>query len=71
MANAVVIQAQNEAVGVAAEYQWLAERFPGYKSQGQSLLNKDGHYYDTIDITTASGEKKTFYFDITKFFGKL
>lgn len=71
MANAVVIQAADESTGVAAEYQWVADRFPGYTRGGQSLLNKGGRFYDTLDITTSSGEHKTFYFDITGFFGKL
>jgi hypothetical protein len=71
MASAVVIQAPNESTGVGAEYQWVADRFPGYTPGGQALLNKDGHFYDTLDITTSSGEHRKFYFDITNFFGKL
>ena len=71
MAGAVVIQAPNEPTGVAAEYRWIADRFPGYARDGQALLHKDGHFYDTLDITTSSGEHKKFYFDITNFFGKL
>jgi hypothetical protein len=69
--SAVVIQAKDESTGVAAEYQWIADRFPGYRRVGQALLNKDGRDYDTLDITTSSGEHKKFYFDITNFFGKL
>lgn len=71
MAGAVVIQAQDESTGVAAEYQWIADRYPGYTRDRQALLNKDGRFYDTLDITTSSGEHKKFYFDITNFFGKL
>lgn len=71
MASAVVIHAQDESTGVAAEYQWIADRFPGYTRGGQALLNKDGRFYDALDITTSSGEHKKFYFDITSFFGKL
>lgn len=71
MASAVIIQAPDESTGVAAEYQWIADRFPGYTRGGQALLNQDGRFYDALDITTASGEHKKFYFDITNFFGKL
>ena len=71
MASAVVIHAQDESTGVAAEYQWIADRFPGYTRGGQALLSKDGRFYDSLDITTSSGEHKKFYFDITNFFGKL
>jgi len=71
MANAVVIHAKNESTGGAAEYQWIADRFPGYMRGSQALLNEDGRFYDTLDTTTSSGEHKKFYFDITNFFGKL
>src|SRR3569623_886351 len=70
MASAVVIQAPNEPAGVAAEYQWIADRFPGYTRGGQALLNIDGRIYDTLDITTSSGEHKKISFDIPNFFGK-
>lgn len=71
VANAVIIRAPSEAAGVAAEYQWIAERFPGYTRKTQSLLQVRGHFYDALEIVTASGEERTLYFDITDFFGKL
>jgi hypothetical protein len=71
MANAIPIKAQNEKAGVAAEYHWIAEHFPGYKRGRQQLLNGNGRYYDAIDITTTAGEHRTIYFDITDYFGKM
>lgn len=71
MADAVVIQAEDESTGVAAEYQWIADRFPGYTRSKQALIDKDGRVYDALDVVTSSGEHKKFYFDITNFFGKL
>lgn len=68
--NAIVIEATNETDGVRAEYVWLAKHYPGYKTNKQSLLQNDGKYYDLLNITTASGEQKEFYFDINSFFGK-
>lgn len=71
IAHAIRIQAQNEPEGVDAEYRWIADRYPGYKRDKQALVHQGGRYYDVLDITTANGEQKTFYFDITGFFGKL
>lgn len=68
--NAIVIEATNETDGVRAEYIWLAKHYPGYKTNKQSLLQDNGKYYDLLNITTASGEEKDFYFDINSFFGK-
>jgi hypothetical protein len=69
--HAIPIDAQNERTGVAEEYRWIGEHFPGYKRAGQALLNNNGRAYDVIDITTVSGERRKLYFDITAFFGKM
>jgi hypothetical protein len=71
IANAIVIKASNERDGVKAEYRWIAEHFPGYKRGRQALLNQSNRSYDELDFTTASGEPKTVYFDISDFFGKM
>lgn len=71
MATAIPIHAANEKAGVTAEYRWIAEHFPGYKRGPQSLLNGNGRFYDAIDITTTSGERRKIYFDITDYFGKM
>ncbi|MDD5359610.1 MAG: hypothetical protein PHI79_01360 [Sulfurovaceae bacterium] len=68
--NAIVIEAKNEMEGVRAEYVWLAKHYPGYKTNKQSLLQNNGKYYDLLNITTADGKQKDFYFDINSFFGK-
>jgi hypothetical protein len=71
MAHAIPIHAPDEKTGVTAEYHWIAEHFPGYKRGGQSLLHDNGRFYDAIDITTANGERRKIFFDITDFFGKM
>ncbi len=68
--KAVVIKDKSETTGVSAEYTWLREHYPGYKSLGQSLLYKGKKPYDKLSIQTADGEKKEIYFDISNFFGK-
>jgi hypothetical protein len=68
--TAVRIDANNSTEGIRAEYAWLAQRHPGFKRGEQSLLDHDPKYYDKIEIVTANGEQKVYYFDITSFFGK-
>jgi hypothetical protein len=31
---------------------------------------QNGRFYDAIDVITGTKERRTFYFDITQFFGK-
>ena len=66
---AVVIQASNESKGIAMEYQWLDEHYPGYQGKGQYVQFQDGKVYDVIEIATSDGVEKTIYFDITLFYG--
>jgi len=68
--KAIVIKAKNEMEGVAAEYKWLREQYPGHKVIKQSLSNEGKKHYDIIQIQTKEGEEKSIYFDITNFFGK-
>lgn len=68
--KAIVINKSNESEGIKAEYEWLTKNYPGYKSKGQSLNYYKNKPYDIIEITTAEGQSKTLYFDISEFFGK-
>jgi len=68
--TAVVIQAESEDTGVAAEYAWLKQHYPGYRTRRQALASHKEKPYDLITIVTVSGEEKTVYFDISRFFGK-
>jgi hypothetical protein len=68
--TAVVIMEETEDKGVAAEYAWLKQRYPGYRMKRQSLATHDGKPFDIITIITASGEETSVYFDISRFFGK-
>jgi hypothetical protein len=69
--QAVIIKGATESTGVHAEYVWIAQRYPGYRRGLQSLRESGGKQYDVLEFTTASGEKKCVYFDITDFYGKL
>jgi hypothetical protein len=68
--TAVVVTAANEETGVAAEYAWLKEHLPGAEVESTSLAGGD-KAYDIMEVTLPSGEKRTIYFDISSFFGKL
>jgi hypothetical protein len=68
--KAIIIKERNEKTGVDAEYFWLRQNYPGYKLEGQSLVHYKHVPYDIIEIVTVTGEKKSIYFNISKFFGK-
>jgi hypothetical protein len=76
MENAVVINnAKGSIEGINAEYYYIGyiegKRGVEWQMKSQSLLNENGKYYDQIDITIAkTRKKKSYYFDITGFFGK-
>ena len=75
-ADALVIGATSETTGVAAEYAYLDlnDCGPGghWKSKGQSLATDKGKPYDVLDaVCTVGGAERTFYFDISRYFGKL
>ena len=74
MQDAIVIQgAHGESDGVAAEYTYLeglyGPRGQGYLVHGQSLLEDGGKSFDRLDIEV-KGQPKSYFFDITDYFGK-
>jgi len=62
--NAVVVNS------IKAEYEWLAKNYPGSTMKMQALSQHKKKPYDVLHIVTASGDEKSIYFDISKFFGK-
>jgi len=68
--QAVIVKAATERVGVAALYGWIGRRYPGSTAAGQRTVIQNGRFYDAIEIVTAAKERRTFYFDISQFFGK-
>jgi len=65
-----VININNETAGIATEYEWLRNHFPGYQNLGQSLVNEKNKPYDVLKIKTSEGKILSVYFDISKFYGK-
>ena len=72
--NAVVINADDSDVGVQAEYDYIASQcgkpHQDWKPQKQGLRQHEGKPYDVLTIVLSDGQERTFYFDITSFFGK-
>ena len=68
--NAVVIRVQTESAGVAEEFKWLGQSYPGYSMIRKVHTSRGSKHYDIITFRTRDGKEKTAYFDITSFFGK-
>jgi hypothetical protein len=68
--NAIVIRVEKESTGVAEEYKWLAQSYPGYSTIRKTQSTKGNRHYDIIKIKTRDGWEKDIYFDTTSFFGK-
>lgn len=75
MDEAVVIHASNSMEGIPLEYQFVAKkegkRGVDWNLVQQSLQQNNDKSYDVLVINlTKNNEEKTYYFDITNFFGK-
>jgi hypothetical protein len=69
--TAVVVLAADEFTGVAMEYAWLEEHYPGYQRGAQAAHFEGDKIYDVLSFKTADGTNMEIYFDITAFYGKL
>ena len=68
--NAIVIKVKTESAGVAEEYRWLAETYPGYSTIRKTQASRENKHYDIITFKTREGIEKNAYFDITSFYKK-
>ncbi|MBU0650898.1 hypothetical protein KKC59_03205 [bacterium] len=71
-----VVGAKNSIEGVAAEYNYLEQRFgtkdKDWDVKSQSLINEKGKFFDKLEINNIKENKiEDIYFDISEFFGKL
>ena len=71
----VISGATNSVAGISAEYNYLQQKFGpqnvNWKLQRQGVLHQKGKVYDRMDLKMKDGSKKTVFFDISEFFGKL
>jgi hypothetical protein len=63
--HAVIILGANIVNGSRAEYDYIEQRYSGYQRRGQSLKEHKGRTFDVLEFTTAAGENKAMYFDIS------
>jgi hypothetical protein len=68
--SAVIIEAASDLAATHAEYAWVREHLSGAKVGRQSLLSRDQHTYDVLEVTLADGSRRSYYFDISKTLGK-
>lgn len=60
-----------EVSGVDSEYAYVARHLPGWAVCGQALVNPGSRVYDQLDLANAAGQRRSIFFDITSWFGKL
>jgi hypothetical protein len=70
LGTAVIINAKNDFDGARAVYAWLREHASGAKVKGQSLVADAGRAYDVMQVVTVDGTERSYFFDISKSFGK-
>jgi len=63
--QAVVIIGGTILSGPNAEYAYIERRFPGYDCCEQRVREHKGRTFDVLQFTTAGGENKVIYFDIS------
>ena len=61
---------QHETDGVAAEYAYIREHFPGCRPTSQALLRDKDRSYDAIKLDGPNCATKDVLFDITDWLGK-
>jgi len=71
----IILEVENPSLGVRYEYVYLRDKYGerdiDWKLISQSLYKKNGKIYDLLKIELSDGSKKSIYFDITDFFGRL
>jgi hypothetical protein len=72
--TAVVINTDIFLIGVQLEYAYVTsqcgERQKDWRMQSQSMHPHGESLYDVMTVDLSSGQSKTFFFDISKFYGK-
>lgn len=74
MDRAIIINANTTARGITAEYDFITSKC-GQKDldwtfESQMAMRSNGRNYDYIKVKLKNEDEKSFYFDITQFYGK-
>jgi len=72
--TAVLVSAPNALVGVRAEYEYVGlkhgRKDTDWSVEYQAIIEQGGRKYDLLSIKLSSGQSRSYYFDITQYFGK-
>jgi len=72
--NAVIINTTTSLQGIPAEYAFVASKCGkenvDWTFESQMALRSNGRNYDYLTVKLKNGDMKSFYFDITQFYGK-
>jgi hypothetical protein len=63
----IILHARTEPGGVAAEYSWLYEKYPGSRMQSTELGQCGAAVDNIVSIRTADGRTLEIHFDVTSF----
>jgi hypothetical protein len=77
--DVIKVHAHTHVLGVAAEYEWIRQRYPKSETVQQALTTldlitgkkkykTDQIHFDVIIVKLSDGRKKEIYFDISDFF---
>jgi hypothetical protein len=69
--KAVIIKSPDNFIGVRIEYTWIKKNCPGWQLEKQSSFKAGNKIYDKMEFRTPDGQRKTIFFDITDFYGKM
>lgn len=72
--TAVIINTSSSMIGIPAEYRFISRKY-GQKDvdwtlETQMVMRSGNRQYDVVVIKLKDGQEKSFFFDITKFYGK-
>jgi hypothetical protein len=67
--TAIVVETASDLRGIALEYVWLREHYPGARRLRKPLTRQiKGRRYHIVKIQTPTGETLDLWFDITSFY---
>ena len=70
----IILGAKDETEGVDAEYSWLEQNYGkaevDWEMIDQELMDEGDRQFDLLKIKFKNSAFKTFWFDITDFYGK-
>jgi hypothetical protein len=66
----IILGANNELEGVDAEYNYIERKSGFFDIETQLFIDEGSRKFDCLKIIGVNGNKREFWFDVTKFYGK-